>query len=110
MGWWSIRAVYLHDQEDGEQLYYERVMLFRADTDEAAFELAQEESKRHLELNPGFRRIGEWVGFTVNKADDLSGVEIWGEMSRSDLAPTDYYKARYGRFQLPPDEENDGLA
>ena len=107
MAWWSIRSVYLHGQEDGEQLYYERVMLFRADTDEAAFELAQKDSNRYLELNPGFRRIGEWIVFTVSGSDDLRGAEIWGEMSRSDLAPTDYYEARYGRFELPTDEEND---
>jgi hypothetical protein len=101
-----MRAVYLHGHEDGERFYEERIVLFRADTVESAFELAERDSKRYLQLNPQFQRVGEWIAFGVHAAADLSGVEIWSGLSHSDLAPTDYYEARYGRFELQPDAED----
>ena len=106
MSWWSIRAVYLHGHEDSQRLYEERIILFQADTVESAFELAERDSKQYLQLNPQFQRVGEWIAFAVQGAEDLSGVEIWSGLSRSDRVPTDYYEARYSRFELSPDAED----
>jgi hypothetical protein len=88
MPWFAIRAVYRHAQEpDGIYTYEERLLLFRADGVGEAFALAEDESRRYLELNPGFQRIGEWIAFGVNADDgELNGSELWSSLARSELA------------------------
>jgi len=106
MSWWSMRAVYAHGRENGMHLYEERILLFRAEAVDVAFVLAEAESKRYLQLNPTFQRIGDWIAFEVHEAVDLNGTEVWSELSSSDLEPTNYYGVRYSRFELEPDTDD----
>jgi len=87
-------------------LYEERILLFSAEAVDAAFVLAEAESKRYLQLNPTFQRIGDWIAFEVHEAVDLNGTEVWSELSSSDLEPTNYYGVRYSRFELEPDTDD----
>jgi len=100
MSWWSIRTVYFHGEESGERFYEDRILLFRADTAETALAQAEQESERYLQINPTFQRIGDWSAFAVRGDNDLNGAEVWSDLSRSELVPTDYYKARYVRFDF----------
>jgi hypothetical protein len=106
MAWYSIRAIYEHGPEsDGVRLYEERTLLFRADDIEAAFALAESESRRYLKFNPTFERVGEWVAFAVAANDDgLEGREIWSGLSRSPLTGDQYYEHRYTAYEFQPSE------
>jgi len=103
MSWWSMRAVYAHGRENSMHFYEERILLFHAEDVHAAFALAEAESKRYLQLNPTFQRVGDWIAFAVHDAVDLNGTEVWSGLCRSDLEPADYYAVRYSRFELEPD-------
>jgi hypothetical protein len=110
MAGYSIRAIYSHGPErDGVRYYEERTLLFDAADIQVAFALAEEESRRYLEMNPGFQRVGEWVAFAVATNDtSLSGLEIWSSVCRSELAPGDYYEHRYAAFERPDDDDRSG--
>ena len=108
MPWFSIRAVYMHERDrDGTGIFEERLLLFRAPDDKRAFELAENESKHYLALNPTFQRVGEWIAFAIREGtEELDGSEIWSGLSRSDMAPDEYYHRRYAEFELQPDEDD----
>ena len=105
MPWFSIRAVYVHERTPDEAAFFEeRILLFSARDAEHAFDLADGESQRYLQLNPGFQRIGELVAFALHvDGSDLNGSEIWSAVARSDVAPDQYYRRRYTAFELQPE-------
>ena len=106
MSWYSIRTVYRHGaEEDGTNIFEERILLVRATDTASAFARAEAELSLYLKLNPTFERIGEWVAFQISFKGDLGeSTEVWSGLSRSHLAPPDYYRARYSSFELGPDE------
>ena len=105
MPWFAIRAVYRHDTDPvGVSIFEERVLMFRADDAEHALSLAEAESKRYLELNPTFGRIGEWGVFVI-PGEELNGAEVWSVLSRSDLSPDEFFRRRYTGFEMQADHE-----
>jgi len=109
MAWYSIRAIYEHGPEsDDLRLYEERTLLFRAHDIDAAFALAESESRQYLKLNPTFERVGEWVAFAVAANDEgLDGMEVWSGLSRSSLTGRQYYEHRYTAYELQPSEDDE---
>ena len=105
MPWFSIRAVYMHErQSDGTGIFEERILLFRASDAERACALAENESRRYLQLNRTFQRVGEWIAFAIRPdGEELNGSEIWSGLSSSDMTPEEYYKRRYIDFEFQPD-------
>ena len=93
----AVRTVYFHGQEPGEpRIYGERVLLFRADTVEEAWQLAEDEAKEYLTLNPSFRRIGRFEAFRLQEdPKDRNGVEVWSGLLASALEPDVFYRERY---------------
>ena len=108
MPWFSIRAVYMHErQSDGTGIFEERILLFRASDTERACALAENESRRYLQLNPTFQRVGEWIVFAIRlDGEELNGSEIWSGLSSSDMGQQEYYKRRYTDFEFQLDGED----
>jgi hypothetical protein len=109
MPWYSIRSVYLHGQDDdGTNTFEERIVLYHGEDEESVFERAKVDSKRYLEINPTFRRIGEWDMFRINSDDDnLNAVEVWSCLSSSEWPSSEFYERRYTSLEVQPDEIDD---
>ena len=95
-------------QSDGTGIFEERIILFRASDAESACALAETESRRYLQLNPTFQRVGEWIAFAIRlDGEELNGSEIWSGLSSSDMAQQEYYKRRYTDFEFQPDKDDE---
>jgi hypothetical protein len=107
VNWFSVRSVYLHGEEpNGTPVYEERTLLFRADTPEKAFEMADAESSRYLELNPTFRRVGQPGTFMLSeKGDDLHGAEVWSLLEASSLPPDEFFRTHYTDIEVQTEDE-----
>ena len=105
--WYAIRAVYEHGREDdGTGVFCERVLLFQAAVPEAAVEEAQRESAQYLDLNPEFRRIGEWTIVSMQENQQpRSGAEVWSMVYLDKRSGADFYHEHYKKLEMPPDDE-----
>ena len=105
--WYAIRAVYEHGrQEDGAGVFCERLLLFRASEPEVALEQAERESTRYLELNPDFRRIGEWSVYRMLESlEPENGAEVWSMLYLDRRSGEDFYREHYKELEVPPDDE-----
>jgi hypothetical protein len=62
-----------------------------------------------LALNEGFTPIKQVVVYVVGlHTDDWNGQALWSVLYHGPMDPEEYYEAKYGRFEFPP-EEDDGL-
>ena len=106
MSWFSVRTIYMNgDLDNGHAVYHERILLFRADTGEKAFEMAEAESARYREVNPTFRRVGHPVAFVLGaKVDDLDGVTVWDVPGHSELGPDEFLKKYYTDVEYQPED------
>ena len=106
MSWFSIRNIYLRGEEsDGSAVYEERSVLFRADSPEQAFEMAEAEAARYLQVNPTFRRVGQPVAFMLGaKEDDLHKAEVWSVLGSSNLGPDEFLQKYYMDVEFQEDE------
>jgi hypothetical protein len=87
----SVRSIFLWDQRDDQRLrflYEERITLWRAETIDAAIELAEIDARSYVEGS------GEYLGFSqafaLFEPVTTSGVEVFSLLRESDLSPRDY--------------------
>ena len=107
MKWFAIRTVYYRGEEaPGRSVYEERSVLYRAETPEAAFELAEEDNSQYLKLNPTLKRVGNPGAFQLGETgDDLHRAEVWSVLGASPLAPDEYFRRHYLDIEFQPEDQ-----
>ena len=81
-------------------------MLVDAPDAETAFRLAEKKSSEYLQLNPAFKKVGEFGAYGLgHNRDDLDGAEIWSLLLQSDLPAGEFYRQRYVDAAYGPDDE-----
>jgi hypothetical protein len=107
VSWFAVRTIYLHGRDpDGRAVYEERTILFRADTPEEAFDLAEAESRRYLEFNPTFEKVAQPSAFLLGeKGNDLHGAEVWSVLSSSELGPDEFVQRHYTDIAVDAEDE-----
>jgi hypothetical protein len=91
--------------EDGNSIFEERIVLFRAgDFDEAA-DLARQEASEYIKINEGFV-LDDHIGVYVLGHDesDLNGREVFSLLMQAKMDSKSFYKKRYEKFQYYTEE------
>ncbi|RDI97150.1 hypothetical protein DVT68_17410 [Dyella solisilvae] len=105
----SVRSIFLWGQRDDqrlEYLYEERITLWRAETIDAAIEMAEIDARSYIEGS------GEYLGFSqafaLFEPVASSGAEVFSLLRESDLPPRDYlnsfFDTGHEREQISPKE------
>lgn len=106
MKWHAVRFVYEHERfSDGEATYGETIVLFDAVDADQLFDKAEQYWSRCVELNPDFKRVGNFVAFTIREGEPLAeGTEVWCELSNSKMSREEFFRTRYQQFAIEPHE------
>ncbi|WP_459985776.1 DUF4288 domain-containing protein [Nocardioides sp. AN3] len=90
MGWYGVRSVYLFEAAaDGGDVYEERVVLFVADSFDAAIAKAEEEAAEYVALLEEGEVLPLFQSYSI--ADEVEhGAEVFSLMRSSELRPDAY--------------------
>ena len=104
MRWYGVRTVYEHARgEDGTVVFGERIILLQANSDEDLIRQAEDHWAQCVELNPGFKRLGNFAAFAINSSEPLTnGTEVWCELQEGKVSPEEFYNSRYEQFAIKP--------
>ena len=103
MAWFAVRSVYLFGQKtDGTNVFEERVVCFQAESADAAYAKAKQESERYAQDN-GCEVFPERVGYEQDGDPLIDGYEVWSELFESRETLADFYAARYTKYDYRPE-------
>ena len=106
MKWYAIRTVYFWGQKsDRKNVFEERVVAFKAQSEEKAYEKAREESEAYASKRKDrkYEIYPERVGYRLDEKSLIDGYEVWSEMFESDESLEEFYKNRYLNYEYHPD-------
>lgn len=89
MAWYGIRSVVEHPAKGGH-LYEERVVLFDATNEAAAFKLAEDEAADYCSYLEGAKSLGLYQLYVMDDEPIASGAEVFSLMRTTQLKPSAY--------------------
>ena len=106
--WYAARCIFLHaEAERGpKQMYEERIVLIRANSDGEAIERAEKEAQEYCRDLDGCEYLGYVNCFHLYNGTLANGAEIFSSMQRSSVEPIEYLDLHYPKD--PDDCETDG--
>ncbi len=103
MAWYAIRTVYHFGvKNDGTNIFEERIVCFRADSDELAHDRARQEADEYASEH-GLVAHNDQSGYRLDDGDLVDGFEVWSECFESRLSLDAFVRDRYRRFDYAPD-------
>ncbi|HEV7624571.1 MAG TPA: hypothetical protein VGO26_10560 [Amnibacterium sp.] len=91
MAWYGVRTVIEHPAKGGH-LYEERVVLFDAVDEAAAFKLAEAEVADYCSYLEGAKPLGLCQLYVMDDEPVTSGTEVFSLMRTTHLKPSAYVK------------------
>lgn len=102
--WFAVRTLLRHEAEGKKATFEERIHLYKVGSAEAAAELAERECQGYVAMNESFVQIKRLAVYDLGHGDvDLHGREVWSHLSQGPADPEQFYRARYGKFDLEPE-------
>ena len=95
--WYSVKCVFQHDnlaQREGEVMYEERIVVFKADNFEEAIALGEAEAREYAGEDGTIHYTGFISAYHLFELELASGAEVYSLMRTSNLAP-DAFLDRY---------------
>jgi hypothetical protein len=92
VAWYGVRSVYEHPAKGGH-LYEERVVVFDAADEAAAFELAESEAADYCSYLEGAKPLGLCQLYVMDGESIGSGSEVFSLMRTTQLKPSSYLKS-----------------
>lgn len=103
MAWYAIRTVYHFGvKNDGTNIFEERIVCFRADSDELAYRRARQEAVKYA-TEHNFVAHPDQSGYRLDEGDLVDGFEVWSECFESRSSLDEFVRDRYRRFAYVPD-------
>lgn len=102
MKWFAVLSVFRHrSMSNSEATYEERIMLYFAETVEAALTRAKTDSNVYLEDNPTFVAVGRMSVFALGAEGlDLNGAEVWSCLHRGPHDAERFWSDRYEKYSM----------
>jgi hypothetical protein len=90
---------------DGTNVFEERVVAFKALSDQEAFEKAKIEAKEYSkEREDGeYECYPEQVLYLLDEEELIDGYEVWSEMFEAKLSLNEFYDNRYSQYEYHPE-------
>jgi len=102
MQWFAVQSVVRHrDEQSGEAIYEERLLLYRVDSVEHAADRAQKDTASYIAGNPGFSEVSSPSIYALNETvKELDGAEAWSCLHRGPGNAAEFWRERYEKYSL----------
>ena len=103
MAWFAVRSVFLFGlKSDGDNIFEERVVCFRAADAPQAHERARAEAEQYA-AEHGFELHDEQIGYEQDGDNLVDGYEVWSRLYESRLSLNAFYAEKYERYTYRPE-------